>query len=153
MTYTLDTNILIDMERKYPRDIFPSIWDALEDTIDEGEACVCPAVLEETGRGGDNLHTWAKGYPGFVCDITRDELVIAAEISDAHPGWVRETQNAADPFVVAHAKVESSVIVTEENRKGPNTEDRNQKIPNIADEHAVECIKFFEFARRRQWAF
>jgi hypothetical protein len=153
MSYTLDTNILIGMIQRYPRDIFPSIWAALEGSIDDGQACICQAVLEETDRAGDGLHDWAKGYPDFACDVTRPELELSAQISADHPDWVREQLNAADPFVIAHAKVDQRIIVTEENRKGPNTEDRNQKIPNVADEHDVDCIKFFEFARQLGWAF
>lgn len=153
MNYTLDTNILIGMVQRYPRDIFPSVWEALESSIDDGDACICQAVLDETDRAGDELHAWAKSYPYFACAITSEEVKLVGVISRDHPGWVREQLNAADPFVIAHAKAESRTIVTEENRKGPNTEDRNQKIPNVAEEHSVECIKFFEFARRRHWTF
>lgn len=153
MSYTLDTNILIGMIRRYPRDIFPSVWEALEETIDDGEACICPAVLDETNRGSDDLHMWAKGYPGFECAVTREELETAALISIAHPEWVRGAENAADPFIIAHAKAQSRVVVTEETRKGPGTLDKNQKIPNVADEFGVECKNFFDLARERGWTF
>lgn len=153
MTFTLDTNILINLSRLYPRDIFGSIWDALEQLAEDGEACICEAVLREVHRGGDHLHSWAKGLPDFMCPVTDDELNTVAEIAAAHPEWVRGPLNEADPFVIAHAKSEGSIVVTEETRKGPNTEDRNQKIPNVADEHGVSCIKFFDFVRQRGWNF
>jgi hypothetical protein len=50
-------------------------------------------------------------------------------------------------------KLEKATIVSEGNRKGPNTEDRNQKVPNVADEHGVETIKFFDYVRNQGWQF
>jgi hypothetical protein len=61
--------------------------------------------------------------------------------------------NEADPFVIAHAKAESSTVVTEETRKGPNTAEKNLKIPNVADEHGVEVLTFFDYIRREGWSF
>lgn len=153
MTYTLDANILIGLVRLYPRDIFPAMWTSLEAAVAEGDSCICEAILREVHRGGDELHAWAKNLDGFVCPATDEELAVVAEIGADHPEWVQGQLNEADPFVIAHAKLENSTIVTEENRKGPNTEDRNQKIPNIADEHGVKTIKFFDYVRDKGWRF
>ena len=153
MTYTLDTNILIGLVQRYPRDIFPAMWSNIESSVQAGDSCICEAILREVHRGGDDLHKWAKDLPGFVCSATDDELATVAEIGLAHPGWVQGQLNEADPFVVAHAKAEKSTIVTEENRKGPNTQDKNQKIPNIAEEYGVETMKFFDYVRDHGWKF
>lgn len=153
MTYTLDTNILIGLVQRYPRDIFPAMWTNIESSVEAGSSCICEAILREVHRGGDDLHKWAKNLPGFVCQATDEELESVAEIAVAHPGWVQGPLNEADPFVIAHAKAEMSVIVTEETRKGPTTSDKNQKIPNIADEHGVKTIKFFDYVREHGWRF
>lgn len=153
MTYTLDSNILIGLVQRYPRDIFPAMWENIEASAHEGDSCICEAILREVHRGGDDLHSWAKNLEGFVCPATDEELAVIADIGRAHPEWVQGQLNEADPFVIAHAKVEMSTIVTEENRKGPNTEDKNQKIPNIADEHGVKVIKFFDYVRDYGWQF
>lgn len=153
MNWTLDTNILINLMRLYPRDIFPAMWTNIEDTVRAGESCICEAILREVLRGGDDLHKWAKTLDGFVCPVTDSELITVAEIATAHPGWVQGQLNEADPFIIAHAKAEAAIIVTEENRKGPNTDDKNQKIPNIADEHRVQSVKFFDFVRAYGWQF
>lgn len=42
--------------------------------------------------------------------------------------------------------------MTEENRKGPGTAG-NQKIPNVAEEHDVKAIKFFDYVREQGWQF
>jgi hypothetical protein len=153
VTYTLDTNILVGLVRLYPRDIFPAMWANIESSVREGDSCICEAILREVHRGGDDLHKWAKDLPGFVCPATDEELAVVAEIAVAHPGWVQGQLNEADPFVIAHAKTEKSTIVTEEARKGPNTLDKNQKIPNVADEHGVETVRFFDYVRSHGWTF
>ncbi|WAC53245.1 DUF4411 family protein [Frigoribacterium sp. SL97] len=153
MNYTLDSNILIGLVQRYPRDIFPAMWTNIEASVADGESCICEAILREVHRGGDDLHDWAKDLSGFVCPVTDAELITVAQIASVHPGWVQGQLNEADPFVIAHAKAERSVIVTEENRKGPGTEDKNQKIPNIADEHRVQTAKFFDYIRSYGWQF
>ena len=153
MTYTLDTNILIGLVQRYPRDIFPAMWTNIESSVEAGGSCICEAILREVHRGGDDLHKWAKNLPGFVCRATDEELASVAKIAVAHPGWVQGQLNEADPFVIAHAKAENSTIVTEERRKGPNTLDSNQKIPNVADEHGVQTVTFFDYVRAHGWQF
>lgn len=153
MRYTLDTNILINMVNRYPRDLFASLWESMEGAVASGEICVCEVILKELECGDDNLAPWVKSVPGFVCKTTDDELITAAGISSAHPDWVRGQKNYGDPFIIAHAKAEGSIIVTEEARRGPGTIDKNQKIPNIAEEHRITCINFLDLLRARGWRF
>lgn len=153
MSYTLDTNILIGLGQRYPRDLFPSLWSALEGAINDDRACICDAVLDELARGRDDLHDWAKKYPGFVCEVTQEDVDLAARISTDYPEWVREERNAADPFVVAHAVNHSRVIVTEENVAGANVEPRNQKVPNVASAYSAYAVKLFDWVRAEGWSF
>ncbi len=153
MIYTLDTNILIGFSRNYPRDVFPSLWEVLESTIDGGKACICQAVLDELERGGDDLYGWAKRYPNLVCETVQQEVDLASKISIQSPEWVREATNAADPFVIAHAVIEQRTIVTDEKRVGVGVKPRNQKIPNVADLYSALTVNFIEFARAERWRF
>ncbi len=153
MKYTLDTNILIGLSQRYPRDIFPGVWEQLEGLVSAGQSCICEAVLREVDRGGDELHGWAKNLPRFVCTTTDEELKTVAEIGIKHPTWVQGQINEADPFIVAHAKTEGSIVVTEEKRKGPGTDDKNQKIPNVAEEQNVPTMNFLDFLRSLGWRF
>lgn len=153
LAYTLDTSILVGMQQRYPRDIFPGVWDSLEEMVAAGRVCICYIVLEELKRGGDPLHDWAKGLDGFLCAPTQEEIALVDVISKRHPDWVSGTTNAADPWVIAHAATHKRGVVTEENRAGVGVADRNQKIPNVAAEVGVGSMKFFEFARGEGWEF
>ena len=81
MKYTLDSNILINMERLYPRDIFPSLWGSIEHLVERGGACICEPVLRELKRGDDCLHAWAKDLPGFLCSTQEEEVQTVVEIA------------------------------------------------------------------------
>ena len=153
MSFTLDANILINMERRYPSEFFLSLWVAMERAAEDRKICICEVAYGELDRGNDDLAPWAKGIKGFICGTTDDEICTVSLISRDHPGWVQGQKNNGDPFVIAHAKHEKRTVVTEEKRKGPGTEDRNQKISNVADEHDVECVTFFEFMRAQRWRF
>ncbi len=89
MSYTLDSNILIGLSRSYPRDIFPSIWESVEESIERRETCICQAVLHEIERGGDKLPEWAKSLPNFVCKATDTEFDTVKQIAIRHPEWVQ----------------------------------------------------------------
>lgn len=153
MRYTLDANILINMERLYPREFFSSLWLSMESAVRGGDICMCEMVQKELGRGDDDLLAWVKQIPGFVCKTTDEELQTVAEISAAHPAWVQGQKNYADPFIIAHAKDDGLIVVTEERRAGPNAEDKNLKIPNVSDEYGVTCMKFFDLLRTQRWKF
>jgi len=153
LTYTLDTNILIKLKNEYPRDIFESIWSALEQAIDDGVVCACTSVLDELDNYGDHLHEWAKTYPGFVCPLTQAEVDLAAKIAAQYEDWARDEKNAADPFVVAHAVTHKRQIVSNESRAGDNVTDRNQKIPNVAEPYGVTTYSLFDWLRLIKWTF
>lgn len=153
MRYTLDANILINMERLYPREFFSSLWHSMESAVRGGDICMCEMVQKELGRGDGDLLAWVKRIPGFVCKTTDEELQTVAEISAAHPAWVKGQKNYADPFIIAHAKNDGLIVVTEERRAGPNAEDKNLKIPNVSDEYGVTCMKFFDLLRTQGWKF
>lgn len=153
MAYTLDTNILIDLKNHYPRTVFPTLWQELEEMVTLEEVCVCQVVAEELKRGYDDVIKWVSCLRGFIHSPNGEEITLAKEISEKHPGWVSDTANYADPFVIAHAKTETRAIVTNETRKGTGFLDKNAKIPNIADEIGVSCLTFLDFLKEKKLVF
>ena len=131
MRYTLDANILINMRNRYPRDLFASLWGLMEDAVASGEICVCEVILKELERGDDDLAPWMKSMPDFICRTTDDELITVAEISSAHPDWVRGQMNYGDSFIIAHAKAEGSIIVTKEDVVKNQLVENSQKVYNL----------------------
>lgn len=151
--YCIDTNIIVILERYLPSDVHPGIWRQMEDLITEGRAHIPREAFEELTRVDDGCATWATGQEGFVEEPTDVHVIAVAGITSAHPGWVQDRTNAADPWVVAHAEVGGYVIVTDERPKGPGVSDRNLKIPNVAGEFGLTCINLNDLARAEGWRF
>lgn len=152
-TFTIDSDVLIHLKNHYPRDVFPTIWDNFELLIEGAIVCICRFVQIEIQRGNDALIEWVDSLDGFVCDPTEAELELASVISNLFPGWVREDSNAADPFVIAHAKIKSHTVVSDENTASPSVAPQNQKLPSVAATQGVTVIKLLQFARQMNWSF
>ncbi|WP_198036892.1 DUF4411 family protein [Nocardia sp. BMG51109] len=99
------------------------------------------------------MSNWAKRLDYFIDEPSQEDVDLVQKISDRYPNWVFEQQNAADPWVIAHACRRKAFVVTDERAKGPGTADRNLKIPNVAAEFQVSCINPIELARRECWRF
>ena len=55
--YVIDTNALIDLwRRRYPRDVFPTLWQKIEGLIKSGELVAPQEVLNELQRQHDELY-------------------------------------------------------------------------------------------------
>ena len=72
MGYTLDANILINMERLYPKEFFKSLWERMESVAISKNICICYVIFTEVERGGPELSNWAKGIDGFICESRLD---------------------------------------------------------------------------------
>lgn len=151
--YCIDTNIIVILERYMPADVHVGVWQEMSALIAAGRARIPREAYEELTHVDDGCASWALGQAGFVEEADTSQILVASEITQAHPDWVQDRRNAADPWVVAHAKAGGYVIVTDERRKGPGVIDRNLKIPNVADEHGVSCLNLNDLARAEGWTF
>lgn len=151
--YVLDSSCLIKLNREQPLELYPSVWEKVEALTVSGRAILPTEAKREIDHKDDPLKAWLKLRPGIVVEATTDDLAVVQEISAAHPHWVQGRKNAADPFVIAAAVVHGGVIVTDEKFGGGNAIGTNLRLPNVAAEHAVECIGFTDLVRREKWRF
>jgi Domain of unknown function (DUF4411) len=86
-------------------------------------------VLDETERKSKELHDWLADRDGLFVDLDEAVQLEVKEILAKHPKLVMEKKQryAADPFVIALAKLNGLVVVTDEKPTG--TLNR----PNIPD--------------------
>ena len=150
--FVIDSSVLIAFERNQPRDIYPTLWDRVETLLRSGDAVIPREALSELERGTDDLAGWVR-ETGAVCDTDAAMIAVVAQISTRHPDWVRETKNAADPFIIATAKVLGAVIVTNEKTRNLVTVDANMKIPQVAAEFGVKAVTTNDLFRQLQWQF
>lgn len=151
--YVLDSSCLIKLNRDQPLELYPSVWEKVDDLTGAGWAILPSEAKREIDHKDDALKAWVKLRPAIVVEATIDDLALVQAISAAHPDWVQGRKNAADPFIIAAAVVHGGVIVTDEKFAGPGAVGTNVRLPNVAAEHGIECIGFTDLVRREQWRF
>ncbi len=151
--FCIDTSSLVQAwTRAYPIDLFPTFWDKMDDLVDKGRIIAPDEVLRETGRRDDGLYKWLKERDGLIWKIDDELQASVSQVMADFPFMVknRTGKNAADPWVVALARITSATVVTEENEDNSTT---NPKIPLVCKHYKVRFIRLLELIRREGWQF
>lgn len=152
MAYCFDTSSLIECwTRSYPPDVFPGLWDKLNDAISHLQL-ICPEeVREELGRQDDELHKWVVDRPYMFIALDEPIQRATSAVLRDHPMLMKATKNrnGADPFVIATAQVRAATVVTEEQGGSPT----KPKIPSVCAAIGVRCIDVLTFLREQGWSF
>jgi hypothetical protein len=161
--YVIDSCSLIELNRKYPIDIFPPVWQKIESLIESGFLVSPKEVLKEIERGDDHLKEWSKKQTKLFKDLTPRQIQIVQELLAKYPKWLNEDSMVpiADPFVIALAiemeadaqktlieTIKKRIVVSEERISGKKT-----KVPYVCQEYGIECIFLIEMFRKEGWVF
>lgn len=156
MRYVFDTNSFSELSSYYPA-VFPSFWSKFDACVAAGRIVSVKEVLREMGRGVRSPHVqqWMNSHksiflppgPGegeFVKDILANPRFQALiRQKNVLEGWP-----AADPFIIAAAKVQGACVVTQETVK-----DNAAKIPTACGFYGVNCINLEGFLAAEGWVF
>lgn len=150
--YVFDSNIFINLQRRQPIDIYPSLWNKLGELITLGIIISSQEVYDEIAVGGDDLEKWAKSHKEYFLP---SDIAIQKEVRTIlqnYRGLVEggKKKNSADPFVIALAREKQCTLVTEEKRNGNKD---TPKIPDICDAYDIKCIDFVAFSREEKLSF
>ena len=128
----------------YGFDIAPRFWELIDEMI-EGGRISCPTrVLRELLDGQDDLSAWARERRNSGLFIEADPAVQEATaqviqlVATHYPDNQarRRFLDRADPWVIAHARVDGGTVVTSETRVPDNS--LQVKIPNVCDQLPVQ---------------
>ena len=154
----VDTSSLFDL-KKFPEDVFPSLWERLDTLIGEGRFIAPREVLREVEAGDDEITRWAKAHRTMFVELDEPTGQCIEELLEAFEGLrdtVRQGPRLADPVVVALCLARSRadtrneyVVVTQENKKGPGS----LQIPNLCEPFDLTSIKVMELFRREGFRF
>lgn len=153
MKYSIDTSaILYGWIRHYPPDVFPPLWEKLEEMVVNNLLKATEEVREELVKKEDAAYKWAKSIKDFFVPIDLDIQFKVKDILDKFDRLIdtRKNRSAADPFVIALALVENATVITAEKPTGkldrPN-------IPDVCRYYKVPCISLLELIRIKKWIF
>ncbi|MCY3575389.1 MAG: DUF4411 family protein [Chloroflexi bacterium] len=158
MTYVVDTSSFIELFQKYPRSLFPSLWQEFENLIDRDALSSIIQVKQELQRekNGDQASYWAQqpSVRRLFTSPTLEEMVFlsselaSSKFRDAVPQHLRSTNEKADIYLIARARVFDGIVVTEERYKPQGT-----KIPTICKGFNIDCVNLLGMMQRENWRF
>jgi hypothetical protein len=145
--YAVDTCAFTHLRREYPTDVFPGVWNKLDELLNKQALCSVEEVYYEIMAKDDDLTDWAKANRHIF--ILPDERIQkeVLQILKTHSNLidVRKDKSGADPFLIAAAMIHKCSVVTEEKPSGGP--DRS-KIPDVCNYYQVECIRALDMLRR-----
>ena len=159
--YWLDTNVLITARNgPFRFSINPGFWSFIDAQVKAGRIRAPKMVYREILHyegANDELTKWVKNRRNSGLFVDEDGPVQKAmtEVSD-HVMKTYEEHHAAeflrgaDPWLVAHAKVSSAVVVTFEKRQ-PGAS--RVKIPNVCAELGIRFVDPYDMLEELEAAF
>jgi hypothetical protein len=169
--YIIDTSSLIELQRQYPPDIFPSVWEHIHD-IAVSRRLVAPVeVKKELLEGYDILLQWVSDHDFIFQEVDDDLIIKTQEVLTQFPRLAdaeSDKLHHADPFVVAlaltmrdrpqqtltHYKI---CVVTNEKGKlseNPRLHPNNmKKIPDACSRLGIDSTDHFGLFREENWSF
>lgn len=153
MIYCFDTSSLIETwHRLYPPEIFPDLWDKLDELINKGVVISPDEVLRELQRQDDGVLKWCKLRPEMFAKLEGTLLTTGIEITNRYKRMLDEKpgKNGADPWVVALAIAREGVVVTQEQ---PANKGKSPRIPDVCRAERVPCVDILRFIKDQGWKF
>jgi len=146
--YVIDTCSLVELRRRYPRDVFPGVWAKLGGLVEAGIVASVDEVFLELTRQDDEVSAWAQAHA--YAFIPLDGAIQPIAIGIIHEYGerlldVKRDKSGADPFVIAAAIAAGCCVVTEELA---STAPNKVKIPNVCNDKGISCIPLLEMLRR-----
>ncbi len=154
--YLLDSNVFMQAHRQYYGfDICPGFWRSLVLQHSNKRIFSVDHVKSEIARGKDALKNWATTKaPDAFFKKTDDKAVINcfAQLIDwveKEPQYAPEAKaefaSVADGWVIAHAKTNNLVVVTQE-EYAPDAK-KKVPMPNVCINFSVEFVNTFSMLR------
>jgi hypothetical protein len=151
MRYSLDTSGFLDAwARHYPIDVFPSIWQRLDDAASSGVLFASEEVLRELEKKDDEAFLWMKARPQMIVAFDSDIEANVIDLMSKFPRLIdeRKGRSGGDPFVIAVAIVRGLTVITGESAS--NKLDA-PKIPDVCKALHIPCIRILDFFRQQKW--
>lgn len=78
--YIIDTSSLIELNKHNPMDVYPGVWQRIEQLINTGRLLAPKEVFYEIGNIDDQLHSWSKTQDKLFVEPTLEQIEIVKNI-------------------------------------------------------------------------
>ncbi len=152
--YTIDSSSLIQGWRVlYPPDVFPPVWEKLEQLVSDDVLVASEEVLIELERKEDGLHTWAKRLGKMFVPHDADVQKAVRDVLKNHRFLLntRKNRSGADPFVIAVGLTRKCDVVTQEGRSENPT--KRPHIPDVCHAYGLRYLSLLDLLREQGFIF
>jgi len=158
--YVIDTSSLIELNKHNPMDVYPGVWEKIEQLINSNRLVAPKEVFNEIKQTDDSLSVWSKTQSKMFIEPTIRQIEIVKDILDKYPSLIKiDRRYDADPWVIALAieLITNSqqplftikrIVVTEEKLRGNKI-----KIPFVCEKFTIESIDIIGMFRVEGWKF
>lgn len=144
--FIIDSSSLIHFEEQYPYDVFPSLWEKVFQLFEVEKLFSVREAYEELE---DSQEIW-EDYKDCFKELNSQESQVVLDIlADSRFevftrwGFKEDDSPWADPYLIAYAKVNDGIVVTQENlNRTPQ-----RKMAFVCKELGIPCINFLKFLR------
>ena len=172
----IDTSSWQQLFRCYRRMRFPTLWRMFDELVASGAIISVSHVLREIeirDKNNDEVE-WAKAHtnlfsdlqeqeiqflqqifqvprfrhvvPHYLADTDADEM--AFEFADVDKHGEENTDESADPFLIARAKILDGMVITQERERGNRV-----RIPSICNHFDIACGSLDDLMELERWSF
>ncbi|WP_337860925.1 DUF4411 family protein [Ferroplasma sp.] len=160
MEYLIDTSSLIDLERRYPENVFKTLYNNIDIEISNGRLRTIEQVLSELKKGGDKVYTRFKNKKDFFLKTSSEIMYKAYTITANYPQIINNSRlnntenDPADPYLIATSIILNNSMLQDNHIKIITEEDtKKNHIPDIAKKFNIECIRILKFFQVNNWEF
>jgi Domain of unknown function (DUF4411) len=148
IVYCLDSSFLINgWQKRYRPDVFPSIWTTLSSLIDEKVVFSCEEVYLEIKEQQDDLFKWVDAHKRAFLqpdeNVSSEMLKVMAKFPNLAAKGA--ALNRADPWVVALARVNGAIVVTDEQPAEKQKPTKPPKLPNVCEGLDIRWMRPIDF--------
>lgn len=151
--YCIDSSVIVDLWKErgqYPKDVFISLWENIEDYIQSSRMFSSVDVYEELRNDAEkNFKKWLLKNKKMFLDVDECQVKKLREILDKYPMLAQGYENRADPVLVSLSVCRNFTILTNE-RKSAIPSVNTPKIPNLCKEFGVDCVDIIGFCRKEK---
>lgn len=154
--YCIDASALIDLGKYFPRKVFPTVWEKLEQLIREDRLFAPDEVFREVEKD-DVVGPWAKQNKKMFGKPNQEQIDAAQDVVSRFPSLAKPGRfgPAADPFVVGLARLEgeklSHSLLGSQAKCVVVSGDRG--IRHACASSGIPCVSLIELFQQEGWVF
>jgi hypothetical protein len=154
--YCIDASSLIRLKQDFPRKVFPTVWERVEELI-RARRLIAPDEVFREVENDDVVGPWAKQNRKTFRKPSQEQIDAAKGVVSSFPNLAKPGRlgPAADPFVVGLARLEAETLSRSllESRVKCIVVTEDRGLRHACAALGLACVSLVEVFEREGWVF